>query len=193
MKKNSSKQITVSAMMIALSTILSFIKVYEMPLGGAVTLMSMFPICMIAILYGTKFAIAPCIVYGIVQIFQSGAFGWGLTPTILAGTIIFDYILAFGSLSLSGIFRTKGTKGIILGIVLACSVRFICHFVSGFVIFKNLEQFAAFGAIFTNRPLLYSLCYNGLYMLPETIFTCIGAFVITRLNVIKRIIEENKI
>jgi len=193
MKKITSKQITLSAMMIATATILSLVKVFEMPLGGSVTLLSMFPLCMISIVYGVGFAIIPCIVFGILQIVLSGAFGWGLTPEMLVGTMLLDYILAYGSLALAGLFRKKGVWGIVFGIVIACFVRFICHVVSGVVIFRTLDQFSAFGNTFQNRPILYSICYNGLFMLPETLFTCIGAMIITRLKAIKELIKENSI
>lgn len=189
MKKITSKQITLSAMMIATSTILSLIKVFAMPLGGSVTLMSMLPLCMISIVYGVGFSIIPCILYGVLQIAFSGAFGWGLTPAMLIGTLLFDYILAYAAMSLAGIFRKKGAWGIALGIIIACFVRFACHVLSGVVIFTMLEQFSAFGKTFQNRPILYSVCYNGLFMLPETLFTCIGAILITRLNAIKELIN----
>lgn len=191
MKKITSKQITLSGIMIAVSTVLSMIKVIQMPLGGSVTLLAMLPVSMISVIYGVSFAIIPCIIFGVIQILLGGAFGWGLTPEMLIGTIMFDYVLAYGVLCLSGVFRNRGTLGIIAGIILACFARLLCHIVSGVVIFENLEQFSAFGATFENRPILYSVCYNGLFMLPETLFTCIGAFVIAKLNVIKDLITKN--
>ena len=41
-----------------------------------------------------------------------------------------------------------------------------------------------------SNPYLYSLVYNGSYMLPETIFTLIGAGVIFGVPVIRRMIRE---
>ncbi len=179
-------KITTTAIMIALSTVLSLIKVVDMPLGGSITLLSMLPICLVGIMYGTRFAIAPCILYGAIQMFIGNPFGWGLTPTMLIGCILFDYIVAFGVLCLSGLFRKKSDLGIVLGIVVACLARFASHFVSGYVVFKNLEQFELFGSLFESRPILYSICYNGFYMLPELIITALAAFLIFRSKAVKR-------
>ena len=55
--KKQVKILTVSAIMIALSTVLSFLKVYDLPLGGSLTVFSMVPVCMIGIMYGVKKAI----------------------------------------------------------------------------------------------------------------------------------------
>ncbi len=178
-------KITTTAILIALSTVLSLIKVFEMPLGGSVTLLSMLPVCLIGIIYGTTYAIAPCLLYGAIQMFLGNPFGWGLTPTMLVGCILFDYIVAFGVLCLAGLFRKHGTLGIMLGITVACIARFVSHFISGYVVFKNLEQFNLFGSVFTNRPVLYSICYNGLYMLPELIITVTAAFLIFRSTAVR--------
>ena len=44
-------KICTAAVLIALSTVLSLIKVFEMPLGGSITLLSMVPVCLISIMY----------------------------------------------------------------------------------------------------------------------------------------------
>jgi thiamine transporter len=77
-----------------------------------------------------------------------------------------DYLLAFGVLCTAGMFR----KNLILGIVLACALRFLCSYVSGFVFFA---EYAPAG----QSPLLYSLLYNGTYMLPDTLI-CIAVTLI---------------
>ena len=61
---------------------------------------------------------------------------------------------------------------------------------SGVVIFKNLEQFEIFGSVFTNRPVLYSLAYNGFYMLPELIITTVAAVILFRLPQVKKIMNQ---
>ncbi len=180
--KQKTQILTVSAIMIALSTVLSFLKVYELPLGGSITAFSMVPVCMIGIMYGVKTAIAPCLLYGAIQMAVGGVFGWGLTPTILIGCIVFDYLLAFGVLCFSGAFRKKGYIGIITGIVLACVLRFASHLVSGFVLFREFDVF--------NNPYIYSIVYNGSYMLPELILTIIGSVLLFKTPIIKKLIKE---
>ena len=189
MSKSSIYKLTTSAMLIALSTVLSLVKVWQMPLGGAITLLSMVPVCLISVMYGVRYAIIPCFIYGAIQMFLDNPFGWGLTPAILIGSIFFDYLFAFGILCIAGSFRKYGTGGIIGGVALACFARFISHFISGFVLFANLDQWAAFCKTFVNHPILYSVCYNGFYMLPELIITVIGVTVLCKTGAVNYVLK----
>ena len=198
MKENKSKSyvrnLSLSASFVALATVLSLIKIWNMPLGGSVTLLSMLPITMISVMLGLKWGMVSSFVYSLIQlgfgITLDGILGWGLTPVMLIGTILLDYVLAFSVLGIAGIFRNKGLFGVAAGTVLALVLRFFSHFLSGVIIFKNLEQFEIFGSVITNRPFLYSLCYNGFYMLPEIIITTIGAVLIFNTPQIKKLIKS---
>ena len=85
-------------------------------------------------------------------------------------------------------FRKFGTWGMIGGVALVCALRFLIHFIAGVLLWANLEEFVAFGQAWINRPVLYSLVYNGGYMLPETILTVIGAVLIFRVPQVRRLI-----
>lgn len=182
-QKNNVRRLTVTAVLLALSTVLSLVKVWQMPLGGSVTLLSMVPVCLISAFYGPEFAIIPCFLYGLIQIFLGGVFSWGLTPAVLITCILLDYLLAYGLLFVSGIFRRK-KWGIVWGVALACVLRFICHFLSGIVLWRSFEVF--------NNPYLYSLVYNGAYMLPELIITCIGVFLLFSNSQIKKLVKSDQ-
>ena len=65
-------------------------------------------------------------------------------------------------------------------------LRFLSHFVSGYIIFKNLEQFAFFGNTFVGRPALYSVAYNAFYMVPELIVTCVAVYIISKTRLYDR-------
>lgn len=178
MKNNSNTRVMVEcAVLVAMSVVLSLIKVWQMPLGGAVTLVSMLPVCIISIRHGLKWGFMSSGLYALIQLLfgitMDGLLGWGLTAGMLIGCIMFDYVIAFAVLGIAGIFRKKGTVGIYCGIALAFVLRFVSHFMSGYVIFSNLEQWELFGTLFEGAPALYSICYNGMYMLPELIFTMI--------------------
>ena len=180
------KKLTVSAIMIALATVLSLAKIIQMPLGGSVTLLSMLPICLLAIVYGVKWGFGCAFIYSLIQMaLDIGAVvSWGLTPKALAGTIILDYILPFTFLAVSGVFAKKGIIAKLSGIVLAMFLRFACHFVSGIIIFDIWCEWK-------NVP-LYSLCYNGGFMLPELIFTVLGAYFLLSSKAITKIIDKYK-
>ena len=152
-----------SAIMVALSTGLSYIKVWQMPMGGSVTLLSMVPICAVGLMYGPVKALPACFVYSVIQLFQGGALGWGLTPGVRVGCILFGYILPFTGMALSGLFHKKGATLSLVGVAAALVFRFACHFLTGGTIWATLEVYG--------NPWIYSLVYNGTYMLPELVFT----------------------
>jgi thiamine transporter len=184
MKENSKKSVfklTLSAVFIALSTVLSFIKIYNPPLGGGVTLFSMLPVIMISCVFGVKWGLGVSFVYALGQMFIS--FGevcsWGLAPLALVMTFLIDYILAYFVLGLGGIFRKKGYVGMCIGVAFVVFLRFICHFTTGVFIFDIWCEW--------KNVWLYSLLYNGGYMLPEIVITTIGAVILFKLPQIKRI------
>ena len=176
------------ALMLALAVVLSYIKFWQLPFDGSITLFSMLPICLVSIKYGLKWGLGTAFCYSWFQILQGGVFAWGLTPTMLIASLFLDYILAFTVLGLAGLFRKKGLLGMVMGIVMVCALRFLVHFVAGVVLWANLEQFVAFGKEWVNRPALYSICYNGIYMLPETVMTSIGAWLLLKIPQMKRIL-----
>ncbi|MDR0222218.1 MAG: energy-coupled thiamine transporter ThiT [Oscillospiraceae bacterium] len=173
----SEKNITVAvlaecAVMLGLATVLSFVKIIPMPMGGSVTLLSMLPIVLISIRHGAKTGLLAAGAYSLIQFAADAGmlFGWALTPAALIGTVTLDYLLAYTGLGLAGAFVNKGgpVAGALAGTAAVTGFRFLCHFISGIIIFG---QWAPDGW----NPVLYSLCYNGLYMLPELIFTVAGA------------------
>ena len=175
------------ALMIALAVGLSYIVLIRMPFDGTVTAFSMLPICLISVRHGIKWGLGSAFCYSWFQILQGGVFGYGLTPGMLIASLFLDYILAFTVLGLAGLFRRKGIPGMVCGIVMVCVLRFLVHFVSGVVLWANYEQFMAFGVEWINRPVLYSICYNGAYMLPETVRTVIGAVLLFQVPQFRRI------
>ena len=52
------------ALMIALGTVLANIKIFEMPNGGSITLLSMLPFILVSYRHGTKWGLFPgCLLY----------------------------------------------------------------------------------------------------------------------------------
>lgn len=188
--KNSKTLILVEgAVMVALATVLSFIRLFKLPWGGSVTLLSMLPITLFSIKRGIKAGMAASVLFALIQFFQGvmdGLFGWGLTPGMLIACILLDYLVAFSVLGVAGLFRKKGLPGWICGISLALVLRFICHFLSGIVIWKSVG--ALWGNFTTENFYVYSFLYNGAYMLPELIFTLIGAITLLSVPQTKRLL-----
>ena len=148
------------AIMVALAQILSYIKIMELPNGGSLT-PAMFPILLFAVRWGLKDGLLAGFVFGLLQLIFDGAYAWGWQSMLL------DYLVAFPPLGLAGLF--KGKKwGIFAGTVLGCLRRFIVHFISGITIYRIYAPTEILGTVF-DEPNLYSLVYNGSYMLPNTI------------------------
>ncbi len=169
-RKLNVKKLAMSAVMISLSAALSMVRVAEMPLGGSVTLLSMLPVCMLSIMYGCRWGLLCGFLYSLTQLVSDLGLiaGWGLSPAVLAGCVLFDYLAAFTVLGFSGVFRRRGAWGAVGGIAFASFMRIVSHVISGVIFFAGWTPEGW-------SPLSYSLCYNLAYMLPETVFTAAGA------------------
>ena len=193
--KNTKTQILVEgAIMVALATVLSFLKIVQFPWGGSITILSMLPIVVFALRNGVKKGFVVSFVYSVIQLGQGilleGLLGWGLTPTALIACIFFDYIGAFSMLCLAGAFGNKKWGAVIGGTVMALCLRFAMHYVSGVAIFHSFgELWEGFS---TDNTWLYSLLYNGAYMLPEIIFTTAGAIFLFKTPQMRKLLLKNE-
>lgn len=154
------------AIMIALATVLSIIKIVDMPVGGSVTLASMLPIVIVAYRHGIGFGMGSALVASIIQLllgFENFSYVTGWVSIIALA--LFDYLLAYAIFGLGGIFRRvirHPALAMLAGITLGNVVRYICHVISGATIWAGLP-------IPDAASLSYSLSYNAVYMIPETI------------------------
>ncbi len=140
------KRLVVSAMLIAVATVLSLIKLFELPFGGTVTVASMMPIVIISYLYGTKHGLFSAFVFSIIQLLcgmgtVSAFFLPGDSQMAVGSAILIcfmDYILAYTVLGFAGIFKGKlknEISEIMLGSILACLLRSLVHIISGAIFF----------------------------------------------------------
>lgn len=156
--KLSAKQLTFCAVAMAMAVVTSFIKFASLPMGGSITLFSMFFICFIGYLYGPKIGIMTGVAYGILQLITG--------PYIYHPIqVLFDYPLAFGALGLAGFFNKK-KYGLTVGVIVGMLGRYICHVISGYVFFGS---YAPEGM----NPMVYTLGYNATYIVPEMIATVV--------------------
>lgn len=136
------QMITRIGIALALSIILSFIKIYQFPQGGSITLGRFVPILFIAFMYGPIIGLFTGLIDGILDFI--------LNPYIFSPLqVLFDYPLAFMMIGLSGFFPNN--KG--LGVIVGTLGRMICSVISGAVFFGD---YAPSGM----NPLVYSLYVN---------------------------------
>lgn len=193
MKNTKTTVLVEAAIMVALATVLSYIRIIKLPWGGSITLLSMLPIVVYSIRRGPALGLAASFVFSLVQFGQGvidGLFGWELTPVSLTACIFLDYIGAYTVIGIAGIFKNKGMAGWLGGTALAVFCRFLFHFFSGVLIWGSYGEL--WNGFSTDNTWLYSLLYNGAYMLPEMIFTMIGAFVLFRVPQTKKLLLENE-
>ena len=210
--KKRTQALTLGAIMIAFSTSISAIcavmPFLNLPFGGGFTIASMLPIILVAYMYGTKWGLLTAFAYSVMQILLgfntvSAFFMPGDSQMIwwrAVLVVLIDYVIAYTVLGLGGIFRKKlsPTKAIVFGSIFAISLRYIAHIVSGAIFFGawaewffTQEGFYAWGQNILNTfsgaglATIYSIIYNGTYMIPEIIITAIAACFVTRIPQIK--------
>ena len=153
------KALTEGAMLVALAHVLSYVKLMQLPNGGSLT-PAMFPILFYAHRWGLGKGLMAGFVFGLLQLIFDGAYAWGWQSMLL------DYLVAFTPLGLAGLFRGK-PWGIFPGTALGCAARFLVHYYSGVTIYRILVPTEIPGIGVFDDPVLYSLVYNGVYMLPN--------------------------
>ena len=211
-KKQRTQALTVSAIMIAfavsISAICAVMPFLNLPFGGGFTIASMLPIIIVAYMYGTKWGLLTAFTYSILQMLLgfntvSAFFLPGDSQMLWYRAVIvilIDYIIAYTVLGFGGIFRNKfeTKKALVLGSIFAISLRYIAHIVSGAIFFGTWAEwfftqdgFPFWGEkileVFSGNSLsiIYSIIYNGTYMIPEIIITAIVAYFVTRISQIK--------
>ena len=192
MRNTKVKIVTECAMMVALAFALSCAQLFKMPLGGSVTVASMLPIMLIGVKYGNPIGLSCAFVYSLLQcaqaLVESNVFPYCETSTTLVVCVLFDYLVPFTILGFSGIFRKhpifKSDDGnIVLGMSLVVLVRFICHFITGVVIWG---QWAPDGM----GKFIYSFLYNGTYLSLDFIICILITVYILKNSEIKRLINK---
>ena len=207
--QSKTKRLTESAMLIAVAIVLELVSkmfIPEMPFGGQVTLVSMLPVVLISYRHGVKWGLVAGLGYALIEMvigaktvaaaFQPGYFGDGTMILNALIMCVLDYLVAFTALGLGGAFRERTENpglGLCLGSVLALSARYVSHIASGYILFSGWaewfftqEGFPAWGAslVASLSPnmlgLVYSVVYNGMYMVPEIILTAIVSLFLAR-------------
>ena len=151
------------AILVGLAFVLGFVKLYQLPNGGSLT-PAMLPIVIYGLRWGLGSGLGAGFTFGLLQLIFDGAYAWGWQSMLL------DYLLAFTPLGLAGLFRGKAW-GVFPGTVLGCVARFGIHYLSGVTIYRIYEPATVPGIGTFDNAALYSLVYNGSYMLPNMLLT----------------------
>lgn len=198
-----------SAVMIALAVVLEVISkmiVPEFAFGGQITIVAMLPVVLVAYKYGIRRGLVTGFAYSLVQmalgaktisgmVLPSSDDYLGSVGKIIL-MLLMDYILAFTVLGLSAMYK-KSIKNTVasfaLGTLTVLLLRYVCHIISGYVLFGawaewffTQDGFYSWGPALVEKfsgntlSFIYSVIYNGFYMIPETITTTIAAAVVAK-------------
>lgn len=204
------KRLTESAMLLAIAIVLEVTAkmfIPELPFGGQITLVSMLPVVLISYRHGLKWGFVTSFTYALLEMaigmktvsaaFLPGYFGDGRMIGSALLMCFLDYVLAFSVLGLGGVFRDRIKKpgsALLCGSVAALTARYLCHILSGYILFSSYaewfftqEGFPAWGAALVESlspgvlGIVYSIVYNGMFMVPEIVLTAIVSVMISRI------------
>lgn len=210
MKKKNLYWLVESAVMIALAAVLELVAkmiIPEMPFGGQITIVSMLPVVLVGWKYGLGKGLVTGVVYSLVQM----ALGVKTISALImpaseeylgdigkvALMFVLDYLVAYSVLGLGAIFKKKiknDSVSLSLGAFTTLSLRYLSHILSGYILygawaewFFTQEGFYSWGSTIMNTfsgnalSLVYSIIYNGFYMIPEIVITTIVAIIIGKI------------
>lgn len=159
--KMTTKQLVFCAIAMALAFVTSFIKLYELPWGGSVTLCSMLFIVLIGNWYGVGTGVLVGLAYGILQFLQG--------PYVLSFFQVgCDYVFAFAALGISGLFANK-KNGLLKGYIAAVFARGLFHTLGGYLYWMSYMP----EAFPKSLAAVYPIVYNYSYLILEGILTVI--------------------
>ncbi len=206
---NKTKRLTESAMLLAVAIVLELVSksfIPEQPFGGQLTIVCMLPVVLISYRHGVKWGITASFCYALIEMvigaktvagaFQPGTFGDGVMIVNALLMCVLDYLVAYTLLGVGGCFRNSiHSNGLSLmcGSLVALALRYLSHIVSGYILYASWaewfftqEGFPSWGAqlVETLGPktlsLVYSVVYNGMYMIPEMILTALASLLIAK-------------
>ena len=171
--KFTTKMLVYGSLCIALSFVLSYIKLFSWPQGGSITPASMLPIMVFASMFGVLPGIIVGVAYGMLQLIQD--------PYVIHWAQLFlDYPIAFGAIGLAGLFR----RNLALSALAGGGGRFVFSFLSGVIFFGS---YAPDGV----SPIIYSLVVNGLMIGTDTLICSLISLVPQIKSATKRIAKES--
>lgn len=169
----------------SLSFALSYIKLWDMPAGGSVTLVSLLPVMIFAYAYGTKKGLLVGFLYGVLQAVQDP---WLIHPA----QFLLDYPIAFSMVCLAGVMTDLKLLNKLpqvkfcISAIFAGTMRFLCHVLSGVFAFGAYAVDAGATNFWT-----FSLVYNSYVFIDVALVILAGFIVFSSKAFNKQIINLN--
>lgn len=162
----------------AMSYALSYIKLWDMPQGGSITLVSLLPLMLYAYIFGAKKGVFVGFTYGLLQALQDP---WLIHPA----QFLLDYPVAFSAVGLAGLFKNHARLhkfprvNFTIGACVAGCMRFVCHVLSGTLAFEAYAE--------GQNVWLYSLAYNSYVFIDAALVVAAALFLLSSRSFTKTI------
>lgn len=177
MKQQKMLRLVESGLLLALATVLSMVKVLDLPYGGSITAFSALPILLVGYRHGTPWGLLTAAAHALIQLLLgANTLSYATSPAAAVAIVVLDYLLAFTVLGLGGIFRRRTdsqSAALVGGALLTGGLRYLLHVIAGCTVWAGLS-------IPTEAALVYSIAYNATYMVPEVAVTALGAWYLSR-------------
>ena len=165
------------ALMVALSTVLGYFRVFRLPLGGSVDL-SLVPIFVYCLRWGPKYSLLCCFVNGMLQYFLGGgiAISWQ--------SMLLDYVVAYTLVFLCG-FGSGKKLGWLWGTILSSFGRFVSLTLSGGLLWYMYMPESFLGIPMVN-PWVYSVLLNGVLVIAVMAVDLVALGIMQSIPVLRR-------
>ncbi len=196
--QSNTRTLVEAAVLLGLATLLSIFPKFDgiWANGGSITLASMLPIILVSYRHGVKWGLLTGFAFSLLQMLTGGLYLPAGGALAAFSGLMLDYILPYTVIGLGGMFRGKFKNAaleLVAGTVVVLLLRYGFHVISGYVLWRSLADATKFlstpgfslgdNVVKNNQGesllLLYSLIYNGSYMLPELLITSLGALAIS--------------
>ena len=180
MRNEKGRMLCEGALCIAMSVVLSYVKLDVGPSGGSINA-TMIPLVLFAIRWGWGWGVGAGLVFGTLKYFLGEGF------VISWVSILFDYSVAYAFVGFAGVLKGKANTAW-LAALMGCAARFVVHYLSGVTVYAEWMPEEFLGMTMTT-PFFYSFLYNLFYMLPSTVITLVGVFALSMVAPIRKWLE----
>ena len=180
MRNEKVRMLCEGALCIAMSVVLSYVKLDVGPSGGSINA-TMIPLVLFAIRWGWGWGVGAGLVFGTLKYFLGEGF------VISWVSILFDYSVAYAFVGFAGVLKGKANTAW-LAALMGCAARFVVHYLSGVTVYAEWMPEEFLGMTMTT-PFFYSFLYNLFYMLTSTVITLVGVFALSMVAPIRKWLE----
>ena len=185
-QKTDARKIAFAGVCVASSFVLAILKVSPIQYGGSITLASFVPILLFAYTYGVADGLIIGLIHGLLNFVEDP---YILTPA----TLPFDYLLAFASVGLMGLFKNmprkkRGCLPLVLGCICVFSARFCFHLFSGMIFFAQNAVWVSFPDWAMGNAFIYSFIYQCIYIPADAILATAVLVVLCKTGVLDKLV-----